>query len=72
MLKIHAIQNNTWIRCTAESYFHKYRKGDKVLFMGWITNYKSTEGNSVSGEALIWDESVLNTININEEGWEFV
>lgn len=69
MVKTHLIQNNTWIRCTAESYFHKYRKGDKVLFMGWITN---TINGTLNNDALVWDERGLTTIDISEEGWEFV
>lgn len=66
MLAIHVLQPNTYIKFTKlDSMFSNFHKGDKVLFMGWITN-------SSDNDAVVLDDRGVRTVVIYEDEWEIV
>ena len=53
---------NTYIRFkNHSSFFHNFRRDDKVLFMGYISN---------SDDVIILGDYGVRTIHINWEDWE--
>ena len=66
-LQIHVLQPNTYIKYIRyDSLSGDLHKGDKVLFMGWITN------SGYENEAVVMDDRGLRTVVIHETDWEIV
>ena len=58
-------QPYTWIRCIRNIWSAKIDKGERCLFMGWISNNPEFGDNAV-----LMDDRGVFTTNIREEDFE--
>ena len=63
--EIRTFQPYTWIRCIRNMWSAKIYKGERCLFMGWISNNPEFGDNAV-----LMDDRGVFTTNIREEDFE--
>ena len=63
--EVRTFQPYTWIRCIRNMWSAKIDKGERCLFMGWISNNPEFGDNAV-----LMDDRGVFTTNIREEDFE--